>query len=316
MASDYDDAKEYIKDFFKEQEDIINAIATVTRDAIANFDAVSEIPEESSGWNWDVIATVLKATFKLAVTTVPQLRGLVLIYEATVAETKPAIDWVEKSTKKAKEFGLDPAKLIKHEAPKPPSVKVLKGTVVTARDGLKKWHLVTIEFVKDLKTHFIDEILPMLATKPTAPGRLKQAIMETLGPIPKFDAKKIDGVGVQFELDLYQKVYAKGVTIYITSPNRGSSVEQVRGLPGPILERVRALTLAPTDAQAISSWGVPRISEVCNSCHSPSRMNPPSRPGSVNTDWLIGTGGAGRVKDFSDPRNLPDLTRWLQQSSK
>ncbi len=52
MASDYDEAKEHIKDFFEEQEDIVNAIATVIRDAIANLDAVPEIPEESSGWNW------------------------------------------------------------------------------------------------------------------------------------------------------------------------------------------------------------------------------------------------------------------------
>ncbi len=83
----------------------------------------------------DVIATVLKATFKLALTTVPQLRGLVLVLRGHRGDTKPAIDWIEKSTKQAKEFGLDPAKLIKKEPPKPPSVKELKGTVVTARDG-------------------------------------------------------------------------------------------------------------------------------------------------------------------------------------
>src|SRR5688500_8123826 len=146
MASDYDEAKEYIKDFCEEQEDIINHTGTVIRDAISNFDAVSEIPEESSGWNWDVVLNVLKGTFNLAVATVPQLRGLVLVYQATVADTKPAIEWVEKTTKRAKDFGLDPSKLIKKDAPKPPSVKDLKTTAVKAREGVQWWNLKTIEF--------------------------------------------------------------------------------------------------------------------------------------------------------------------------
>lgn len=321
MASDYDEAKGHIKDFFEEQEDIINATATVIRDAISNFDAVSEIPEESSGWDWGVITTVLMGTLKLAVATLPQLRGLVLVYEATVAESKPAIEWLEKANKRAKDFGLDASKLIKNDAPKPPSVAEIKGTVVKARDGLRDWQLKTIEYVKALKKHFTDEVLPVLAKgagggASAGPGRLTQLMVETLGPIPQFNAQQISGIGDRFELDLYQKVYSKGVTIYITSPNRGPSEVSVRGLPGPILERVKYLTHASTDAQAIATWGVPRINEVCNSCHSPTRMNPPSGPGSVNTDWLIGTQGAGRLKDFRDPRNQPELVDWLQKSAK
>ena len=143
-------------------------------------------------------------------------------------------------------------------------------------------------------------------------------MVETLGPIPKFEAEPIKQVGVNFELNLYRRVYAKGVTVYITSPNRGNSEEQVRGLPGPILERVKALTMAATDAHAIASWGVKRVTEACNSCHSRTRMDPPSKPGpgSVNTDWLILSKGAGRLKDYRKSGGVNDFTDWYLQTSK
>jgi len=319
MASDLDDAITYAKDFFEEQEDIVGATATVTRDAIANFDAVSEIPEDSAGWNWGVIEAVLKTTIQVAVRTIPQLRGIVLIYEVSKQDVGKAVEWVEKGAKKAKEFGLDPAKIVSDGKVKPPSVKDLKNSAVKARDGIQTWELETTEYLKQMRKYYTETYLPGLASSASSsPQRkLKQVIVDVLGPIPEFKADQLKGVGVAFEVNLYREVYSKGASIYVSgSPNRNlPKKENVRGIPSPILDRLKKLLNVSSDAQVVASWGLPRSYEACNSCHSPSRMNPKTPLGTDNSDWLIGTGGGGRFKNLNDPRRDPALVNWINANS-
>lgn len=347
--SDFDRAQQYVTKWFDEKESITRSMVSAGQNAINNFDNISEIPEESKAWDWDVVKIIIKAVL----TRVPQFKLALEAFDEIVAAGKEVnekykiSDRVEKGMKVAKAAG------IKLEFPKekPPEVAELKQAAIKARDGLGKWERAAIKMSKVYENFLtIDETkqppVPGLLTKLQDGiehkdkdtlqyvGKLYQTMVEILGPVPAYTPDQIEDFGNNIELDLYKQCYAKGAYVYVIpyNPNwRNFNRDrwQVRGIPRKVLDRVKLLTRAAIDVTAVAAWNLPKRIEPCNSCHSPSRMNPERRPmdplsieGSgipkPRDNRLVPVGPDGQVKNFGDweTQRTQQMSEWLKHTSR
>ncbi len=295
--ADYDDAKDYVGKWYDEQESITRSMVSAGQNAINNFDNNSDIPEESKAWDWDVVKIIVQAVL----TRIPQFKVALEAFEEVVAFGKAAnekykiSDRIEKGVKIAKAVGIK----LDFGGQKPPEMAELKQAAIKARDGFGKWERATIAMQK-LQENFltVDE-----TKQPPIPGllallkagidrkdkdalkykdRLRQTMVEILGPVPAYSPTQIEDFGKAIELDLYQQCYTKGAYVYVVpyNPNWRNIYRdrwEVRGIPKKVLDRVILLTGAATDIAAVARWNLPKRVEACNSCHSRDRMEPRAR---------------------------------------